>query len=407
MRVVVIGGGIGGLALAQGLVKRGVDVVVLDRDTDLAHTGGYKLHLGPRACDAARAVLPTSLWSTLRSRAVRTTGFEITVRDHRGRLLGRGTEEEGEALDVDRITLRLVLAGGLDHRLLTGVECVSCEETDDGVVVTATSGLQVEGDVAVIADGARSVFAPRLAGGPTATDTGLVGVAGRTEVTGLDAEARGLLHERPFLAVGPGGVGLFASWHAPRPVVPGAAGSADPVVIWGVISTAAQLPPRLHTLPGTDLGGAAHELLTRRGWAPALAGLPQLARTESIAGFQFLAADPRHIAPWIPGRVSAIGDATHAMPPTGGRGAGTAIRDAADLATRLGEAARGWTTIPEALQGNVAAMRGYAPQAVRESLEPIRWIKAGANPVGRSATRVGLPVLAGLAALRRRRGAAA
>ncbi|MDO5753951.1 MAG: FAD-dependent oxidoreductase [Arthrobacter sp.] len=46
MRVVVVGAGIGGLACAQGLVQRGLDVQVAERDAGLAMTGGYKLHLG-------------------------------------------------------------------------------------------------------------------------------------------------------------------------------------------------------------------------------------------------------------------------------------------------------------------------------------------------------------------------
>jgi len=40
MRVVVVGGGIGGLALGAGLRRRGYEVAVFDRDNDVAATGG-------------------------------------------------------------------------------------------------------------------------------------------------------------------------------------------------------------------------------------------------------------------------------------------------------------------------------------------------------------------------------
>ena len=60
MRVLIAGGGIGGLALAQGLVGRGIDVVVVEPDVDLERTGGYKLHLGPKAVEALATLLPAA-----------------------------------------------------------------------------------------------------------------------------------------------------------------------------------------------------------------------------------------------------------------------------------------------------------------------------------------------------------
>ncbi|MGO0578193.1 FAD-dependent oxidoreductase [Ornithinimicrobium panacihumi] len=400
MRVIVVGGGIAGLALAQGLVGAGVEVVVLERDADLSRTGGYKLHLGPVACAAAREVLPPDVWRELRSSAVRTSGFEITVRDHRGRLLAHGGEDEGESLDVDRVTLRLVLAQGLGDRVRTGVVANGYGETGQGVRVTLSTGEVVEGDVLVIADGSRSRLVTHLAGGRTNQETGLVGIAGRTDVDVLDLPARDLLKGRPLLAVGPAGVGLFASWHDPPAT--SRALTTGPVVIWGLIATAAQLPADLHTLAGSDLSDLAHGLLTRRRWAPALAGLPSASAPDTVAGFQFLAADPGSIAPWTPRRVTAIGDAAHAMPPTGGRGAATAIQDAAQLTARLTDAARGRTTVSFALRDSAQVMRGYAADAVRESLQPVRWIKAGAYPPIAAASRVLLPVLTGVAGVRRR-----
>ena len=54
MRVSVIGAGIGGLALAQGLHRAGIDVTVHDRDPHIAATGGYRLALDGPACAVLR-----------------------------------------------------------------------------------------------------------------------------------------------------------------------------------------------------------------------------------------------------------------------------------------------------------------------------------------------------------------
>lgn len=405
MRVVIGGGGIGGLALAQGLVRRGIEVVVLERDERLRDTGGYKLHLDPRACEAVRQVLPPHLVQTLYASAVATRGFRLDVRDHRGRFLaeasdertGRGTPARA-SLDVDRVTLRLVLAEGLGERVLTGVTCDGIEQDDDGVRVACSDGRRIEADVAVIADGAGSPHAARLAGRPTASPTGLVGVAGRTDVRSAPASVREMLRHHPTLAIGPGGTGLFAARHDPvggRGVVGRSLSVTDgEVVIWGVLTVAHELPERLGEAEPETLLGSASALLSRRGWADDLVRLATSARPETVSGFRLWAADPHDLAPWADGRVTAIGDAVHAMPPTGGQGAATAIRDAAVLSTALDAARRGEVTVPVALFDYRTSMQEYAAAAVAESVEPIRWITAGATPLGARVTTAATSALA-------------
>src|SRR6185437_15911971 len=61
VRVAVVGAGIGGLCLAQGLRKAGLEVTVYERDQALDARGqGYRLHLD--AGPALRACLPPDLY---------------------------------------------------------------------------------------------------------------------------------------------------------------------------------------------------------------------------------------------------------------------------------------------------------------------------------------------------------
>lgn len=55
------------------------------------------------------------------------------------------------------------------------------------------------------------------------------------------------------------------------------------------------------------------------------------------------------LTPWPAGSVTALGDAVHATPPTGGRSAATAIRDADQLACRLAAVPTGKARLPTAL----------------------------------------------------------
>ena len=51
LRVAVAGAGLGGLCLAQGLLKAGVDVTVYERDARLAgRRQGYRLHVDAPGC---------------------------------------------------------------------------------------------------------------------------------------------------------------------------------------------------------------------------------------------------------------------------------------------------------------------------------------------------------------------
>ncbi len=401
MRVVIAGGGIGGLALAQGLKRAGIEVLVAERDVDLTATGGYRLHLRAPALQALRVLLPPSLVERLYA-ASAADRYGIAVRDHRARLLVRAAPPASAGpgrppspeLDVDRVTLRLLLADGLGDELQLGTTVEAHTADADGVTVrlrqathpTEHNESAVRCDVLVAADGARSTVAAQLAGGPTATPTGFAGIAGWTSADALQGTARQVLATSSVLAVGPGGAGLYASRHDPardsplhprhRQDNPAGAPGADGVppearVIWGMIALETALPTGLsadpRSRPPEQVLAIAVAALRERGWTPPLRSLVERADPETVGAFSFLAADPNHIAPWPASRATALGDAAHAVPPTGGRGAATAIEDAADLCATLQQAATGEVTAVMAVHGYEQQLRARGAAAVRES----------------------------------------
>lgn len=399
MRVLVIGGGIGGLACAQGLKRRGIEVNVVEPDRDLTQTGGYKLHLGVSAVNAMRELLPPVTFEALLSSSVGSRGFSLAVRDHRGRrLVGAKEPLDGLSVDVDRITLRHVLALGIGDRLLMGRSCQGWQIVDDIVVAELDDGTHIEADVAVIADGAGSKLAQKLAGHPTSTPCGLSGIAGRSPWERLSASTRALLTQEPMLAIGPGGTGMFASTYDParRSTIRSNfdAVSATPVAIWGLIAVDEALPDRLNQFDQAALVDLSRRLLQRHRWSANIIELVTRSQPASVSAFRFNAADPDNLAPWRSSRITALGDAVHAMPPTGGQGAATAILDAHALTLQLEAAAIGQVTPTVAIYDYEAELRTRTASAVRDSLQPVGWIRTTANPVGSVLLRGLTPVLA-------------
>lgn len=440
MRVLVAGAGIGGLALAQGLRRTGVDVTVVERDTDLATTGGYRLHLGPEAVAALRELLPPQRFETLMASSAGSRRSEAALRDHRGRLLLRAEgPQSGVALDVDRITLRTILSEGLDDALRLGTECTTWQVTDAGVQVSTTetrttaAGARVhapdddttpapsphgsdpagtfDADVLVIANGPGSPLVQELAGTSVDEVTDFVSITGRTTWQDVEQQGRDFLQHAPHFSVGPAGVAVFATHHDPvggslvrstraRPA------TVSPTVIWGLIVHRDQLTPtqlrRLRTMEQVELTDLATTLLDARHWHAPLRNVVARAEIGSVSGYRLHASDPDHLAPWPAGVVTALGDAVHAMPPTGGRGAATAILSAAALVHALGAVTRGEVTVPVAVEAYEDRMRRHAAPAVRESSQPLAWIRAGSGPTGAAAVRTLTPVVAGTTAAIRR-----
>src|SRR5215467_3730803 len=62
-QVLIIGGGIGGLTLAQGLQRAGVSAAVYERDRTLAsRLQGYRVHISPGGSRALHECLPPHLF---------------------------------------------------------------------------------------------------------------------------------------------------------------------------------------------------------------------------------------------------------------------------------------------------------------------------------------------------------
>jgi 2-polyprenyl-6-methoxyphenol hydroxylase-like FAD-dependent oxidoreductase len=104
---------------------------------------------------------------------------------------------------------------------------------------------------------------------------------------------------------------------------------------------------------------------------------------------------------WTSGPVTDLGDAIHVMPPIGGLGGNTALRDAHLLSRLLPAVDRGERALIDAVAEYEAEMRGYGTAAVRCATEQAgRLLAPGATAM--AAARAFFRVCAAVAPLRRR-----
>ncbi|WP_432544469.1 FAD-dependent oxidoreductase [Kineococcus sp. SYSU DK002] len=417
-RVVVVGGGIGGLALAAGLRRNGFDVAVHDRDTDPAATGGYHITLDTAAQRALRGLLDPALFARLlaSASAVRRRPPDVWF-DWRGRPLGEIQVKglDPDSVDVDRITLRLLLAEAAGDSLVLGSTCTGVER-DPGpggqARATFADGGTDHGDLLVGADGPHSLVVRHLVGSPTSRPAGLVGISGRTPAAALDPAEAARLGPRSSLTVGPRGTALYSGYLDPDGYAvldaahARAAVTTGPTYIWGAMFPEATAPDGLRGQRGGPLAATTVAALRAAGWAEG--PLQVLTRTDpaTVASYRFHVG-PRHArdtAPWPAGSITALGDAVHATPPTAGKGAGTAIVDAHALVTELLSARSGGQTLHTAVSAFETGMRHRGTAVVALSMTTVDRILAGSTPAGSALTRLSLPLLAWSTALRGRAG---
>ena len=179
--------------------------------------------------------------------------------------------------------------------------------------------------------------------------------------------------------------------------------TTEPTFIWGAMFRDSDRTRALGTRSGAEVRDGTIAMLAEQGWTLAMTDVIARTDPDSVGVFRFHAAptDAREQAPWPAGRVTALGDAVHATPPTAGMGAGAAIRDAAALTAELVAVSAGEKALTVGIRDFETGMRERGAAVVRAAMTTVRQILATDTALGAAATRAGLPVLAAVAALGR------
>ena len=398
-KVLVVGAGAGGLCLAQGLKRDGIDVQVFERDPSPAQTRpGYRLSISPTGARALKACLPDTLFEEFTQNTAQPSEA-VTFLDHRlNRLLEIDLpRHDRKSLDAERpigrTGLRRILLEGLDEIVQYGKKFVTYEIAPSGdVTARFEDGSIVVGDVLVGADGANSRVRSILLPGAKREDTGLVGIGGKLA---LSDEVRGWIPRAimrgPTPILGPPGCFLFASPVQFGDLDDSGAGpdktpgdehhsvfeDHDAYVMWGFSSRREKFHlAREASHTGEELKSAVEGLMG--DWHAKLRRLVEETDPSTVKTFSVKTSVP--VAPWKTCNVTLLGDALHNMPPYRGVGANAALWDAAALREALAAASRGEVDLLKSLAGYERAMIDHGFEAVRGSLRDMarfhseRWL---------------------------------
>ena len=383
--ILIIGAGVSGLALAQGLRNAGLPFKIFESDSSTGFRAqGYRIRINKAGGAALQACLTPELWQKFQDSCGQPPRDNarldaITGEPHPmgfGPPKGPGgipTGAQGmwESFTADRNVLRELLLEGLDDHVYFGHKLNSFDVSDTAVTAHFEGGVSVEGCLLIAADGAGSKVRRQYLPDHKILDTGVRCIYGKTTINSELVQSWSVAAKHGAFLIrdesGEDGSKFvifgetirFQDNHL-RSQLP------DDYVYW--VLTGDQkffLKADSELLHLTASEAVQHSRDLTRHWHEPFQALLKMQDSTKTAALRVSVASP-DLEAWEPSsRITLIGDAIHLMPPTGGIGANTALQDSAALAAILKQ--DGVTL--DAIKRYEVDMRARAIEAITQSLQ--------------------------------------
>ena len=323
MEIVVIGGGIAGLAFALSLHARGLTCRVFESAREIRELG-VGITLLPHGM---RELAALGLEDRLRAVAIENRESVFFNRfgqriysEPRGRHAGYAVPELGiHRGKLHRILYEAACERLGSDRILTGRACIAVEQDDDGVTARFCGGEAVRGDIAIACDGINSTVRRQFYPDEKVAFTGINTWRGVTR-------RKPILTGRSYIRIGTVDTGKMVIY----PIVDDVDGEGNQLINWmaekrmpGAAMNDWNRPGRLEDFIGLY-----------QDWRFDFLDVPAMVRAaDTVLEYPMVDKDP--VDRWTFGRVTFMGDAAHPMYPRGSNGAAQAIIDARTLAEIL------------------------------------------------------------------------
>lgn len=343
--ILIIGAGLGGLSLAQGLVKAGFNVTVFERDeSPTSRVQGYRISIRSMGMAALSALLPPEKMNRLSQAKVSDVGDGFTLANEMEPLFTIPLGQDA-AVQLLRSELRSLLQEGL--HIEWNKRLIKFEEISDQVVAHFEDGSYATGEMLIGCDGGAStirellpsVYGSGLGSLPKVIDIPRASLGGQIDRTPewetlLPLTKTGLVR---FVGPNSHSMGVCFSERTDRSLTIFWALSEeieDRNSPWYQFDQGLECRERLlEHCQQLMKNEPWHENLKKLVYDTPAAGMmaPWLFRTT-----QFSDSNQYPIVP--SGRVTLVGDAAHAMPPDKGLGGNNVLEDARLLSTLLASA---------------------------------------------------------------------
>jgi salicylate hydroxylase len=322
-RIIIIGGGIGGLTAARALSLRDHEVEVFERAAAPGEVGAG-LQVGP---SAVKVLYALGLKDPLHAIACMPDCFATFIWLDASLMHRESYQETFKIYGAPYLTAhradlhKVLLDSAADARMHVGKRCIGASSTPEGAVAHFADGSAAEADVVVGADGIHSAVREALWGKDNPRYThylGWRGVLPMQDALAVIGEEAAILHRKDVvLWRSPTGTMLFYPLRAGQLLNFFAGRYTDEWAeeSWTVPSSRAEL------------------LAAFKGWPAERIRVCDL--IVDIYKWAFFDRDP--LARWSRGNVSLLGDAAHPMMPTLAQGAAITIEDAYVLARYLSD----------------------------------------------------------------------
>lgn len=325
IKILVAGGGIGGLVFALAAKKKGFEVVVFEKDLSaIRGEGQYRgpIQIQSNALAALEAIDLEVAEEVMKAGCITGQRINGLVDGVSGTWYVKfdtftPAAERGLPITrvISRMTLQQILARAVgEDIIINGSNVVNFKDDGDKVTAILEDGQCYEGDLLVGADGIWSKVRQNLFGPKEPTYSDYTCYTGIADFVPADIESVGyrvfLGHKQYFVSSDVGGGKM--QWYAFHKEPPG----------------------------GVDAPGGKKQRLLQifEGWCDNVIDL--LLATDEDAILRRDIYDRAPILTWGRGRVTLLGDSVHAMQPNLGQGGCMAIEDSYQLAMELDKAQR-------------------------------------------------------------------
>ena len=380
LHVCIVGAGIGGLCLAQGLKKNGIEFVIAEKDpAPDSRSQGYRLRIDHQGQTALTACLPPALFELFRQSCAQPSQQVLTINPQLETLNQKWVDDWSHDktdqlpdLKADRLGMKAVLASGLEQQIHYSKSLLDYQEQADGkILVRFADGSTIITDLLVAADGINSRVRERQFPQMSPQDSGSVCFYGKTAYSAaIKSRFAPALQTATSIIFAPGMAAVIDSMRFDHKTIstqktPLRFLPQEDYLYWAVIGQRSSFSLGATDLPrqAADLRSCLERSMT--GWSPMLTALFELTPTEAISLLPVRTAVA--MPSWASGHITALGDACHAMSPASGLGANSALWDATILTRTLKNVSTGQASLSRQIRDYEQQVRAHSYAAVESS----------------------------------------